>query len=1103
MGFYGKINNTSTSLVFDEIYPNRVEMETKAENDNVFIGRYVLVNYDKPDDKGISHYEENEAVDRVKWPTGRLFDSTVWQKVYTNSEIKYVMVAELNSIAPSMSIVVDAPTPIPMPPHFDVVESQTTSYKLHVQPSWGFKIKKAESQEVSDFQVNAKTVKWDDGAGTIISENLNYPGDIFFNKKAFSSDYHYNDLPSGDNKIEVKFEASGRDYYGKHSDGEEDQNDTYALSINLPSIGQAIATMWDYIYGEGEQIDENCYKRFTDIGWEIDGGPRLVDTLGYDKKGADSIAGSINSVHDLMGKIIVDDNPETPLEDALVNRIYYRNGKYWRKAETPKFEAQSVEDKPISNMRDFNNDYYYKVNNNYYLEQEGYQNGNTYYSLSDIEGPITFYGTKWEPNKYYKDYNENDLNGYQLDSSTDPDNTINYYDIKGVTSNTVTKVNNNRSAEALCFYPGDYYSEDPDSIYQKLFPTVKLTEESGIEEKGKGLFYLSKEDAGGRTGYLPFNGSIKYEDIPKGDNGVPILKYFENYEIELAGTDTLFITYDFNKATSTEIKTIVFEKDKYYYQIGDKWLKLNNAADIDLTQTYYPIEELGLTIIKLDEPFYEPNTYYYLNGVDYILAIDEEQRPNTQYYKINQIEQLGEDITIYEPNKYYYKDENGKMVLDTSPTVTPGRVYYTDIYTLYVRNDPSGQYPIGYKWNPEVAVPDIEGFELGYKIDGHEWKELIGFSRTLNTIHGLILRINQIINFNNAETRDTTTVQGCINQLNDIINLFDKLKPGNILIVNNAGKITSEPLVNTKLVGYSMTENDDEDIVLASDTLGEGLNKLQSQIIQEQKVRSEDKTEILAALAQEIANTNKAIDDAIDQEVVNRDNAIARESALHEQAIATEKSEREAADNGLKIAIETEVKNREDAINALEFKFTEPVGIGAVITSIAQDAGQISATEKKIGELTLSGYELKNNIVHIAYTDTINEAFSKVQSQIDNLYTRNDGINKEVKENYLRKEEFNTIESEIKTDIGVLEELIENLGETVNNHGKSIGDIETSVEAQEKDIELLFARNDGINKEVKDNYVRKEDLNSIIQGLLETINKLEERITELENQLNN
>lgn len=47
MGFYGNITNTSrTQFQFDLIYPSRYKMETQCSKDGVYIGRYVLIEYD-------------------------------------------------------------------------------------------------------------------------------------------------------------------------------------------------------------------------------------------------------------------------------------------------------------------------------------------------------------------------------------------------------------------------------------------------------------------------------------------------------------------------------------------------------------------------------------------------------------------------------------------------------------------------------------------------------------------------------------------------------------------------------------------------------------------------------------------------------------------------------------------------------------------------------------------------------------------------------------------------------------------------------------------------------------------------------------------------
>ena len=47
MGFYGNVTNTSkTTFSFDIKYNTRVSMDRQVETDGVFLGRYVLIDYD-------------------------------------------------------------------------------------------------------------------------------------------------------------------------------------------------------------------------------------------------------------------------------------------------------------------------------------------------------------------------------------------------------------------------------------------------------------------------------------------------------------------------------------------------------------------------------------------------------------------------------------------------------------------------------------------------------------------------------------------------------------------------------------------------------------------------------------------------------------------------------------------------------------------------------------------------------------------------------------------------------------------------------------------------------------------------------------------------
>lgn len=76
MGFYGNITNTSnTTFSFDRIYPNRLSMDANANNDGIFIGRYVLV-----------EYEQSAAYPNIYINNGKYYSSPNFEEV---TRIKY------------------------------------------------------------------------------------------------------------------------------------------------------------------------------------------------------------------------------------------------------------------------------------------------------------------------------------------------------------------------------------------------------------------------------------------------------------------------------------------------------------------------------------------------------------------------------------------------------------------------------------------------------------------------------------------------------------------------------------------------------------------------------------------------------------------------------------------------------------------------------------------------------------------------------------------------------------------------------------------------------------------------------------------------------
>ena len=137
--------------------------------------------------------------------------------------------------------------------------------------------------------------------------------------------------------------------------------------------------------------------------------------------------------------------------------------------------------------------------------------------------------------------------------------------------------------------------------------------------------------------------------------------------------------------------------------------------------------------------------------------------------------------------------------------MTPNREYFIK-YFAYVYEDIRGVLDQGAEWNSNVLdIP--EEITLAKRIERWGWKELVGFGRDLNTINGLIIRINNLLKFDDYLTRDNHTVQGCINVMNDIINTFATLIPGEILIVDEYGRVSSSPFETDKWIDLQVNND--------------------------------------------------------------------------------------------------------------------------------------------------------------------------------------------------------------------------------------------------------------------------------------------------------
>ena len=366
MGFYGNVvNPAKTQFTFDRTYPNRKTMEASLATDEIYLGRYVLIEYDltnknsldtysrvwrvaskdqffissttidknrvrwteTPDpnnpnkgadnavltgqlvyvenDKGSqtfykcigasgsdgqggyyaafstivfseNNYTQNYNIDMSVYGEGRGYDSTVWQKVYTQGSEKYVMIAELNSVVPTFDIAADAPTMEPIPPHFDI-SSTNVYYKVHWQPQWGMRIAQADSENKSDMYTAWVREVYNSERNTMSKEYYDYntktwkaynaslanciPAAIYFNSAALTPQVDENRTSaigikkevSGNNEISIlPTGVSGRTYATHNGTSTQVTTapDIQEFRINLPVVGNVISQAYDIIHGD-------------------------------------------------------------------------------------------------------------------------------------------------------------------------------------------------------------------------------------------------------------------------------------------------------------------------------------------------------------------------------------------------------------------------------------------------------------------------------------------------------------------------------------------------------------------------------------------------------------------------------------------------------------------------------------------------------------------------------------------------------------------------------------------------------------------------------------------------------------------------------------
>lgn len=1003
MSFYGNISNAGkTQLNFDKVYPNRYTMETNATDDNVFIGRYILIEYDdntyarrqgyikeipskdpairnthiifsdttcniplrltesmnsgyglKTGDlvvanfEGIDYYfqctgkeqdgsrgayfsyilsshdlsNENDAyvsdytlnyqkdkdyAATMGYEFSDGWDSTVWQKVYENGTEYYQMIAALNSKTPSFYIASEPPSMEPVPPHFGE-NSTNLDYTLHVQPTWGFKIKETES-EYSDVDAQHTVVEIDENTGEEITKTELYDAAIFYNRAGLSPE-KISYISSDQLKDEINILPtgySGKKYIHHDEDGQfiAEAPDIQELVVNLPSIGNTISNVWDIVYGGKDVLGDKAPERNMDIQWGNSTGLRLVRTdpdghgFTYNPAEVSTLAGCINSIHDLMGAIIAvapseNQSLKDALDNATTNKIYYgalsegsSRKSYYFKDKTYKFISFEEKMDPSSPYYDEEFDPSQYAGSRIYFDLTPFM-ANEYYTYADKNFYSETNETPTPDTNYYKLGNPIKLNLKEWNSSIVEEDeetgetivTILYNYYKNEYGDYIKDQKNNPSDEeyfSIIPTPATapaiqepenvieiYNPHDHESIgrVEDYFDQIQI-EASKLTDIRSGYFYMEKTD-GKDSALVALTAADKNEDfdadkdyyyipeyavaVGQDSDGViaETLWFIKESDYELGKNEAISfasaIGINDSLYESYKIELIPFKGENYYIYVEtvddngktqEMYKRILTQEEIDKNIVYYTIDATFQAEGEIDEDdpsfsdkiyFYKPDTYFYLkDNKDYILDRNKTMREGeTYYYLTDKNDKVlkknpdtglliidPEDVTFYEPGKYYYRsvkfeddvldnstemktpdhEDVDKKYLNPPNDLINGQVYY-EPQKAFVINDEAGVLSKGQPWDKNVNPP--EGVQLGVRVDDFQWTELSGFAKTMNTIHGLILQLNQFFKFNDTTVRNNTTVAGILNQLNDILNSFNNLHPGGIVGVDGYGRLTN------------------------------------------------------------------------------------------------------------------------------------------------------------------------------------------------------------------------------------------------------------------------------------------------------------------------
>lgn len=784
-----------------------------------------------------SDYIKNYNIDKTVYDNSfdpRGYDGTVWQKVYSGGHGKFILVASLNGSVPELELSPTSPSLFPSAPYIDG-RSGGSLYRICVPSHWGFRIKEStpvivygnqgemiETFPYSDVEVDQQYKKYHNEEYQNPPQSHRIHADIYFNKKANNKQYSYYENTIANEITIAPTGASGDQYY----DSTNPNNiDTYELSVHLPMLGNLIAEGYDMLYGVHNSVDDNGnYPRYTDINfYPGDSGEELKvngnSLLGGKTHDLTTVAGNINTMHDIIGQIVCPLNTfpnDEQVKTLSAEYIYTYDNYYYRKGYG--FEKTIIQDSDYTfeqqtnvTAADFDNNKYYKNSGGRKVWAHSYESslGASGYYLRKVNGvrysPITL--IQYEQSTYFTRRGEDYIMDNHADYPTYTDRTyysvttdggrafygqytsdgsffikngVNYIpsheDSPNITTTYYGITKARTLSNQLYYYPGAFYIKSGNRFV--------LAEEDNLSDYPSGTtFYILIFSNIPEYGYSSDGSIVQYYEVINDPN-------LPQYQIDSFST----------LPANTNINSL-------YIQLEDG--SYINYSDIGNLPTTYTdgVETVNRNPYTIPRDYYTLNivTYapgsLYLPGVYYIHTQDGNYEKTmadldtlhnqgyTDFYLITSATPL--EHPFYQQDTYYYENPVGSDHFDPDGNLrmTNGRQYYEKT-AVFVESDETETCPHGYEWSDWVGYvpPSLTLYTIKKK---PALIQMPGLGNDTNCLFGLLLYLNKLYGAGEEDSRDMDTVRGLYNKLTDLLYQIKTLKPGTILTVNTFGQIDS------------------------------------------------------------------------------------------------------------------------------------------------------------------------------------------------------------------------------------------------------------------------------------------------------------------------